>query len=174
MKLPIIFSVAFWIALPSAVHAESVFFEIESWCFAKEIDFNARQPKECLSDPTEAKGTEKLFLWMNVNISEMGLKYLRRYSHLPIIHVWGRNGWIEGSEIDIGLKSSEWRSNRNSYESEYTMRGSYFNWRTWSEKAEYIYDGEHFVSVIDSEHEAAVLSKDRYRPCRPSLHIVRN
>lgn len=157
----------------NSAFSESPYYIVDKWCFAREINEVSRQPIGCLSDPSYADGTKKLYLWMNVKVSKMGLKYLRRFKKLPMLHVWGRDGYIEGREIDIGVTTRDWSSKEPEIESEFVLRDEYFDWATWSEKVEYVYDGKHFVSILDSEHRGVALSGSNYDAFLPTLHITR-
>jgi hypothetical protein len=153
-------------------YADNRHFEVIDWCFCRSININGPTPIDCLSDPSDAKGNEKLYLWMKVTVNENGVRYLRGLDKLPIYHAWGRNGWIEGSTINIGISTQDWNNKKDGIETEIRLRNGTFDWRTYSEKVEYIYDGEHYVSVLDADRRPVVLSKDKYNAFRPKIHIT--
>ena len=148
-------------------------FEVEEWCFCRSIGVDKKGPIpiDRLSDPAEAKGNDKLHLSMRISVNANGIKYLRQLNKLPVYHAWGRNGWVEGRTIDIGLDARKWQGEKKAIEDEIRLRNGTFDWRTYSEKVYYIYDGEHYVSVLDANRRPVVLSRDRYTAFRPSIHI---
>lgn len=153
------------------IYADSRHFEVVDWCFCRSINVNEKTPVDCLSDPADAKGYENLYLWMKVTVNENGIRYLRGFNKLPIYHAWGRNGWIEGSTLNIGISNQDWKNKEYKIETEIKLRNGTFDWRTYSEKAAYIYDGKHYVSILDAERRPIVLSKDKYTAFRPSIHV---
>ncbi len=160
-----------FLVMPALSLGDSRHFEVQEWCFCRSIDINNKMPLDPLSDPAEATGKERLFLWMRISVNENGIRYLRGYKKLPIYNIWGRNGWIEGSEINIGITTQNWNNGNRDIENEIKLRNGSFDWRTFSEKVEYVYDGEHYVSVLDAERRAVVLCKDRYNAFRPTINV---
>jgi hypothetical protein len=163
--------IACLLAVSMPAQAERRHFEVMDWCFCRSVDEDSRTPIHCLSDPTEARGNEKLYLWMRISVNENGIRYLRGLHKMPVYHAWGRNGWIEGRVIDIGITRHDWASRGSDIENEIGLRNGSFDWRTYSQKVEYIYDGEHYVSVLDAERRSVVLTRDRYTAFRPSIHV---
>ena len=44
---------------------------------------------------------------------------------------------------------------------------------TYLEKVGYIYDGEHYVSIMDAERRSVILSQDKYNAFKPSIHVLK-
>ena len=163
--------VLFLLVTPLLSGADNRHFEVQDWCFCRSTDTINKTPTNCLADPAEAKGKEKLFLWMRISVNENGIRYLHGLKKLPIYHAWGRNGWLEGKVIDIGIKNQDWKNSQSKIDQEIDLRKGSFDWRTFSEKIGYIYDGEHYVSVMDAERRSVVLSQDKYNAFKPSIRI---
>ena len=146
-------------------------YEVLEWCFCKGVDMAQKAPIDCLSDPAEAKGTDKIYLWTRISVNANGIRYLCGLNKLPIYHAWGRNGSIEGSLIDIGLDSRTWQDAKGGIEEEIRLRHGTFDWRTYSEKVAYIHDGQHYVSILDAQKRPVVLSREPHTAFRPSIRI---
>lgn len=153
------------------VNSQDGHFQVVDWCFCKEIRFLDKSPVDCLSEAHEIRNGDKLYLWMNVVVNRNGVTYLKKYKRLPIYHAWGVGGVVRGKVLDVGIDPGEFKINSSLIGVELKLKNGSFDWRTYSERSAFFFDGEYFVSVLDANKKKVFSSDNTMSVFKPIINI---
>lgn len=122
-------------------------------------------------NPTDIENDESLWIWMEISVNQNGYLFLRRLGKLPVYVTWGKDGWLAGKTIDIGITRAQWETNRQqiAWRME-TSTDSTFTWRTYAVR-ESLATGEYYVSVLDANREPVTTSNDAISSFRPKITL---
>jgi hypothetical protein len=152
-----------------AIAAEPLF-SIKSYEFCRDVVNNV--PRRPYENPDQIKKNEKLWIWLEISVSRQGHRFLKNLSKFPVYVVWGKDGWLIGKTIDIGITPEQWETNEQgiNWKSK-SSPDSTFTWRTHAVR-EIIAPGEYYVSILDANHKSVTALDDTTAPCRPKIQLI--
>jgi hypothetical protein len=152
-----------------AIGAEPLF-SIKSYQFCREVVDNV--PRRPYENPTEVRKKEKLWIWLEISVSPQGHRFLRNLSKFPVYVIWGKDDWLIGKTIDIGITPEQWETNEQGiYWKSKNSPDSTFTWRTHAVR-ETLASGEYYVSILDANHRSVTTLDDTAASCRPNIELI--
>ncbi len=131
------------------------------------------EPQQPFSDTADYKSAKSLYFFVEIAVNETGLKYLKAFGRFPVYVAWGKDGHLVTRLTDIGIKTSEWETNREKLLWAYGSSGTKtFLWRTQASRTD-VGVGQHYVSVLDPNRKA-VAQSDGVGAFRPAISITKS
>jgi hypothetical protein len=157
--------------LPSsrAIGAEPLF-SIKSYKFCRDVVDNL--PCRPYENPTQISKKEKLWIWLEISINQSGFRFLRNMRKFPIYVTWGKDGWLVGKAMDVGITREQWEANEQEiHRKSKNSPDSTFTWRTHAVR-ELLVSGEYYISILDANHEPVTTLDDTTVCCRPKIRLI--
>ena len=145
-------------------------FSVKSYEFCRDVVNNV--PQRPYENPTEIRKNEKLWIWLEISVSPQGHRFLRNLSKFPVYVAWGKDGWLIGKNIDIGITPEQWEANEQgiNWKSK-SSPDSTFTWRTHAVR-EAIVPGEYYVSILDANRKSVTTLDDTTECCKPTIQLI--
>jgi hypothetical protein len=167
----IVFRISLLLAMAcySGITNAEAMFTVTRYAFCRSVvDHEAKQ---VYSDPADVKPGETLYLWMEIAVNELGLKYLKSFGRLPVFVAWGKDKHLVMKPVDIGIKAEDWSVSKEKSSWEYSASGSSaFKWRTQATRVNLV-AGQHYVSVLDPNRKPVVAEGEGSDAFRPEISI---
>jgi hypothetical protein len=167
--MAIVLAVFIMLPFSCAIGAEPLF-SIKSYQFCRDVvDNTPRLPYE---NPTQIGKKEKLWIWLEISVTPQGHRFLRNLSKFPVYVIWGKDDWLIGKTIDIGITPEQWQANEQGiYWKSKNSPDSTFTWRTHAVR-ETLASGEYYISILDANRRPVTTLDDTAASCRPNIELI--
>lgn len=164
--IPLVFSV---ILFPLSLGAEPLF-NVKAFQFCRNVVDNV--PLRPYENPTRIEKNESLWIWLEITVNEQGYRFLKNLGKLPIYVTWGKDGWLIGKAVDIGITPGQWESNEQGiFWKSKNSSDSTFTWRTHAVR-ETLKTGEYYVSVLDANRRPVTTLDDTVNSFKPKIQLT--
>jgi hypothetical protein len=157
--------------LPSsfAIGAEPLF-SVKSYEFCRDVVDNV--PRGPYENPTQIRKKEKLWIWLEISVNQQGHRFLKKLGKFPVYVTWGKDGWLIGKAIDVGITPEQWEANEQGIHwKSKNSPDSTFTWRTHAVR-ETLVSGEYYISILDANHKSVTTLDDTATSCRPKIQLI--
>jgi hypothetical protein len=169
LVVAIALSVFIMLPFPRVFGAEPLF-TIKSYEFCRDVVDNA--PLQPYENPTQIRKREKLWIWLELSVTQQGRRFLTNLGKFPVYVIWGKDDWLIGKATDVGITPEQWEANeRGILWKSKNSSDSTFTWRTHAVR-EILSPGEYYVSILDANRKSVTTLDDTATPCRPEMQLI--
>ncbi len=166
----IVLSVFITLPFSCAVGGEESLFSVKSYEFCRDVVNNV--PLRPYENPAQFRKEEALWIWLEIAVNPNGYRFLKSLRKFPVYVTWGKDGWLIGKAVDVGITPEQWDANEQGIRwKSKNSRDATFTWRTNAVRKT-IVSAEYYVSVLDANRKPVTTLEDTAVSFRPKIQVI--